>query len=181
MANNVYTYVKITNVSPSGGEFLEELFESEEENKVFKTIYEEFEETRDWMCDNVGAKWCYFEEPFYDPVEKTFTVCCISAWSMPEDFLTELYGRVLPISEHADMFCRYEDEMPNFVGVYGISHNGAEINEYVEADDYEEVIGCSCWDEEADDMNEEWYDSLETYFNECSKDFTVSIKRMEEE
>ena len=181
MANHVYTNFTFENISSEGAEFLDDIFGSEEEGYVFEKVYGEYEPTREWMTENVSAKWCYFEEPFYNEKDRVYTVTAISAWDAPHDFMTELFGKVLSLSDKVDMFCTFEDEMPNFIGVYSLSHTGAEVNEYVEQENYELVLGCPHWDSEIDEEHEEWWDSLSEYFNNVKTEFRVSIRVMEEE
>ena len=102
MANNVYTVMSIESTKKSIEQLTNLLHSEEIENanwqeksglltdKLFKLLYEDYPEnpTREWMTDNIGAKWCWIHDWSYgeDYIDLTFE----SAWHTPEDLFHEL-------------------------------------------------------------------------------------------
>ena len=120
MANNVTFKVSFEQINKAAKERLKEMFSRFQDNdcnfgdmfvdgKEGSPTYEETN-TRNWYNENVGSKWCYFEE--YDD-DYLFGR---SAWAPPSEgfhWLAEQLGEVDP---ELLMNVSFEDEMPNFVG-----------------------------------------------------------------
>jgi len=69
----------------------------------------------DWYTNNVGAKWCHFEEVSFS--DDSFYFELQSAWSYPEPLIERINRQLTNLqAEGTKMFITYEDEMPNFVG-----------------------------------------------------------------
>ena len=58
-----------------------------------------------------------------------------------------------------------DDEMPNFVGVFGLGPNDYDYEEYLEEEDYEQCIGCVPHYETDDgwEHNEDWWDKFDEW------------------
>ena len=81
------------------------------------------------------------------------------------------------------MWCRYDDEMPNFVGVYG-RYKDTDYDECVEDGYYQECIGDTPYstitDEEGEEeieWSETWNDSLDVF---CDKEYSSFQEIIEE-
>jgi len=163
MANHVTSFVSFSNISEEAIKFLDGLSEIDGENKEqdqIKYFCEDYKPEWDWYAENIGPKWMYFD---YVDGDNFSTV---SAWSVPIPFFNKVFETLKALnSPDLRMWVQYEDEMPNFVGVYGL-YQDEVYEEEVEAEDYMNVIGCENWDEETDDYNEDWGYKLGDWFAE---------------
>ena len=132
---------------------------------VSKTFDDEgdLENSYDWYCNNVGAKWCNIEE-----MEDCY-ISGYSAWRQPLELvvnLIEWYANKFDIEVSASM--TYEDEFRNFLGkqYFGTGHNNLQWTAYEGS--YEETDGEQLMeqfsarfpdiDTEADDFD--WYEEV---------------------
>jgi len=125
MANHVNTYVRFEKINEAGLAKLQELYSR---IRVKDTIYEWFSDMwgldkevtdkYDWNCENVGPKWCYFEERGDDYFQTT------SAWSYPEQGLLWLIEQIAEVDPDVLAYVTYEDEMPNFFGCWFMNKEG---------------------------------------------------------
>jgi hypothetical protein len=166
MANHVNTYVRFYEINDEAKAKLQEMYSRVREDQNYKWFsdifvdgaegsptYEETEQYS-WTTENIGPKWCYFED--YD--EDGFS--CTSAWSAPEQGLIKLLEILEEYDPNMITTFQYEDEAPNFFGAY--VYEGSELYDGREDDDEEirELIEglhpeiTEHWDEE----NEEWSD-----------------------
>ena len=194
MANNVYTYISFEDISDEAIAFLDEVGNESDETKIMCMVYdipyhtetsEDKVNTYDWYIENVGAKWMYIEDI------SCYGFSTTSAWSPPLGFCDAIFSKLQSLnSPDLLMWCRYDDEMPNFVGVYG-RYKTMDYDEYVEGDEsYEQCIGDLPYsvipsdnDEEEDEYeyNEDWNDSLDTWCDEEYKFFMNEIKDYEDD
>lgn len=96
----------------------------------------ELENSYDWYCENIGAKWCNIED-----MENCY-ISGYSAWRQPHELvlnLLEWYANKFNVEVRASM--TYEDEFRNFLGkqYYGTGHNNLQWTSY--EGDYEETDG----------------------------------------
>ena len=66
----------------------------------------------------------------------------VTAWSAPEFFFRGLYEKLVSLNSPDAMLASFDDEMPNFVGVFGLGPNDYDYDEYLDEEDYEQCIGC---------------------------------------
>jgi len=83
----------------------------------------ELENSYDWYCDNVGAKWCNIED-----MDGCF-ISGYSAWRQPHELMLniiEWYANKFDTEVNGTM--TYEDEFRNFMGkqYYGTEHNNLQ-------------------------------------------------------
>lgn len=115
-------------------------------NNLFESLYDGIEETRKWMYENIGAKWCYLDD--IDASDDTVYLNIVSAWDFPEglffklsDFLREQYAG-------AKMEGTFEDEGYCFVGACAANQQFRDIEyfhpdeEYFEDPNYRDEDGC---------------------------------------
>ena len=148
MANHVNTSVRFEKLNDAGRAKLQELYSrirtGGQTYQWFSDIFgldKELSDTYQWNTENIGPKWCYFE----DRGEDYFNT--ISAWSYPEYGLSWLFDQIAEADPEFLATVFYEDEMPNFFGVYLFNKDGM-------------IDGCE-WDEdEITEMMEEANPSL---------------------
>ena len=126
MANHVNTNVEFRNLNEAGKAKLAELISrvrpTEEgrhyqwfgdmwvDGKEGSPSYEETDQYA-WTTENIGPKWCYFEDIGDDYFNTT------SAWSYPEDGLVWMFEQISAVNPEVVAVVTYEDEMPNFFGL----------------------------------------------------------------
>jgi len=124
MANHVNTHVYFNKISDAGKAKLQELYSrlrTDKDYEWFSDIFgldPEVTDKYDWNLENVGPKWCYFE----DRSEDSFNT--ISAWSFPENGLLWLFNEIAQVDPEFIASAYYEDEMPNFFGIYIYNKDG---------------------------------------------------------
>ena len=115
--------------------------------------------TRDWMCDNIGAKWAYARE--WDEE----SIAMYSAWSPCGEFAEWIAKEVGKADPDATVRLEYQDEMPNYIGVATYNAEGECDDECIEWDEIQEMCMAEnaelkeLWDEE----NQEWKDEDAAY------------------
>jgi hypothetical protein len=116
MANHVNTSVRFEKLNDAGKAKLQELYSrirNENGYEWFSDIFgldPEITNKYDWNIENVGPKWCHFE----DRGEDYFNT--VSAWSFPQAGLEWLFEQIVSVDPDFIASVMYEDEMPNFFG-----------------------------------------------------------------
>ena len=107
------------------------------------------ENSYDWYCENVGAKWCNIEE-----VDET-QVYGYSAWSPPTEMLGHLAAHM-----KANLRMNYEDEFRNFVGVAFANETGNTSFEEIDGNEFVERL---CEELDIDELPNdfEWFEEYE--------------------
>ena len=187
MAKNVYSYVSFEGLSDKASDVLLSLEEPANETETMCMIYNipyEGESTDDvinsydWYIDNIGAKWISFEDI------SEYGIAATSAGSPPIAFYDALFEKLRSLdSPNMEMWCRYDDEMPNFVGVYG-RYKDTDYDECVGDGDYQECIGDTPYNTITDEDGKEdvewsdtWNDSLDVF---CEKEYGYFREMIEE-
>ena len=115
--------------------------------------------TRDWMCDNIGAKWAYAREWDEDGMSM------YSAWGPCGEFAEWVVKEVCKADPDATGRLEYQDEMPNYIGVATYNKEGMEDDTCIEWDEIQEI--CMEQDPELkelwDEDNGEWKDEEAAY------------------
>ena len=130
MANHVYNYITVSGSNAVVDQFAEigQNFTVQREIKdwegnpmqikEFKAIEEldfmpeyDEEDSYNWYCSNVGAKWCHIEE-----WEGDYMNLC-SAWSACTEFTESLTMHLAKTDPNVQVRHQYEDEFRNFIGV----------------------------------------------------------------
>jgi len=178
MANHVYSYISFVNLSQeaedylnnAGDNFLHSVYNLSEDVDIDTVL---------WYNENVGSKWMNFEEI------NSELVSTVSAWGPPGNFYDALYEKLQSLnSPDLEIWARYDDEMPNFVGCWG-RIGDYDYEECVDEEYYERVIGCTPHildeDGEWEDSNEDWYDELDKWYDSEYDCFLESYKEYLEE
>ena len=111
--------------------------------------------TRDWMCDNIGAKWAYARD--WDEE----SISMYSAWSPCGEFAEWVVKEVCKVDPTATGRLEYQDEMPNYIGVAKYDANGLDDDECIEWEEIQELCMAESpelkelWDEETEDWKDE--------------------------
>jgi len=186
MANHVNTHVRFEKINDAGRAKLQELYSrirpEDGGYEWFSDMWgleKDVTDKYDWNCENVGPKWCYFE----DRDEDAFTT--ISAWSPPENGLIWLFEQIAQADPDFIASVFYEDEMPNFFGIHVYNAEGmvdgsewegeeitemmketipelAELNEETDSEKYWEVWSDNIWDLIAEKQYEVFKEIMET-------------------
>ena len=136
---------------------------NQETDEILRKIFDLPEGTEynwDWYVENIGAKWITFEDVSGEGMST------VTAWSAPEAFFKGLYKKLVSLnSPDAMLWASFDDEMPNFVGVFGLGPNGYDYDEYLDEEDYEQCIGCVPHYETDDgwEHNEDWWDKFDEW------------------
>lgn len=169
MANHVDSYIQFIDLSPKGETELLSIFEEATENEDWYTrLYDKPLEDID-VYEEIGAKWLMLESVEADCLNVT------TAWCAPYAFYKQLYTRLCVSSPDLKMFIRFNDEMPNFVGTYGLGPLNFEYDEYVDEDAYEMCIKASPYNEEGD-FNDDWWEALDTWYDSEFECMMESLK-----
>jgi len=173
MANNVYTVVSIEASKEVLKNFVDKIFtpEVEEANwqkksdlladNLYRLLYKDYpkEYSRDWMTENVGAKWCFIHDWQVDDdiIDLTFD----SAWYPPEELFYELADWFTKRGEF-EMEARSEDEAYLHVSGGYANQNGSEF--IMEDDD---IPGYP--DDEEYDSQEDHDEAVENFYDKISE------------
>ena len=187
MANNVYSYVSFEGLSDKASDVLLSLEEPANETETMCNIYnipyegestDDVVNSYDWYIENVGAKWMSLEDI------SEYGLAATSAWSPPIGFCDALFEKLKSLdSPDLMLWCRYDDEMPNFIGVYG-RYKDTDYDECVGDGDYQECIGDTPYNTITDEDGKEdvewsdtWNDSLDVF---CVKEYGYFREMIEE-
>jgi|TARA_R110000822_G_scaffold101567_1_gene227791 hypothetical protein len=175
MANHVNSNIEFSNISEEASKFLLSLPTDNEE--ILVKIFPDYKSEGEWYIENIGSKWITFDD-IYD-----VTLNITTAWDSPYLFYRNLYDKLHSLgSPDLEMWVQYDDEMPNFVGIFG------RINDYVYEDcihgeNYIDVFGIVPYNEKKEEFEEEWWDRVhEFYADEYSafKECYEQTKEIEE-
>jgi len=189
MANNVYTVVSIESSKKVIKNFVDKIFTPEVEkadwreksdmlaDNLYGLLYKDYPKdnlTRDWMTENVGAKWCFIHDWQVDDdiIDLTFD----SAWYPPEELFHEIADWFTKRGEF-EMEATSEDEAYLHVSGGYANQNGSDficddedLPEYPDDEDFDTT-------EEYDEAVEKFYDTIadrkEDLVNECKQDLIV--------
>ena len=189
MANNVYTVVSIESSKKVIKNFVDKIFTPEVEeadwqkksdilaNNLYGLLYKDYPKdnlTRDWMIENVGAKWCFIHDWQLDDdiIDLTFD----SAWYPPEELFHELADWFAKRGEF-EMEARSEDEAYLHVSGGYANQNGSEfimeddnLPEYPDDEDFDSQ-------EDHDEAVENFYDKIseikDDLILECKQDLLI--------
>jgi hypothetical protein len=168
MANHVNTHVRFEKLNDAGKAKVQELYSriraKENDYEWFSDIFgldKEITDLREWNIEHVGAKWCYFE----DRGEDYFST--VSAWSFPQQGLEWLFEQIKTVDPDFIAAVFYQDEMPNFFGVYVYNKDGMDGCEWGEDGEITELmhemvpsLGELDQEEQSDVYGELWNDNI---------------------
>ena len=147
MANHVNTHVRFEKLNDAGKAKLQELYSrirADNNYEWFSDMWgldQLISNQYEWNLENVGPKWCHFEDRCEDYFATT------SAWTYPQAGIEWLIDQLAEVDPDVLAYVTYEDEMPNFFGCWFFDKNGI-------------VDGCEWEDEEITEMMKEAHPSL---------------------
>ncbi len=191
MANNVYTVVSIEASKEVLKNFVDKIFTAEVEkadwqkksdllaDNLYRLLYKDYpkEYSRDWMTENVGAKWCFVHDWQIDDdiIDLTFD----SAWYPPEELFHEIADWFIKRGEF-EMEARSEDEAYLHVSGGYANQNGSEfimeddnLPEYPDEDDFEDNEDEYAYDEAVDKFYDKISEIKDDLILECKQDLIV--------
>ena len=191
MANNVYTVVSIEASKELIKNFVDKLFTPEVEkadwqkksdlldNNLYRLLYKDYpkEYSREWMTENVGAKWCFVHDWQVDDdmIDLTFD----SAWYPPEELFHELADWFIKRGEF-EMEARSEDEAYLHVSGGYANQNGSEfimedddLPEYPDEDDFEDNKDQYAYDEAIENFYDKISEIKDDLISECKQDLIL--------
>jgi hypothetical protein len=140
MANHVHTAVTFYDMNDAAKKKLKEFYSKVRQDGDYRWFadmfvsdelpYEQLEKY-EWTVNNIGPKWCYFED--YD--DDYFVT--ESAWDSPIPGIEMLLAELSKVDPDFITTIRYEDEMPNFVGA--VVYKGDAEMDYRQ-DEFEELV-----------------------------------------
>ena len=192
MANNVYTVVSIEASKEVLKIFADKLFTPEVEeadwqrkssmiaDNLYGLLYKDYPKdnlTRDWMTENIGAKWCFVHDWQVDDdiIDLTFD----SAWYPPEELFHEIADWFTKRGEF-EMEARSEDEAYLHVSGGYANHNGSEficedegIPEYPNEDDFIDNKDKYAYDEAVENFYDKISEIKDDLILECKQDLLI--------
>jgi hypothetical protein len=156
MANHVNSNIEFDNISEEASKFLLSLPTDNEE--ILGKIFPDYKPEGEWYIENIGSKWITFDD-IYD-----VTLNITTAWIAPYSFYNGLYEKLQSLSSpDLEMWVTYDDEMPNFVGVFG-RIDDYEYEDCIEEEHYKAVFGITASNEEKEEFDEEWWDRVHEFY-----------------
>lgn len=125
-----------------------------------------------WTTDVIGPKWCYIQD-FDDDGCSGY-----SAWSAPEEGLVKILEELEELDPNIITSFYYDDEMPNFYGVY--VYEGSEMEDGFE-DDEDELRDRIFSNEEYKHIKEQWDEDNVEWVTDDDGDQTDESSAAEEE
>ena len=192
MANNVYTVVSIESSKKVIKNFVDKIFTPEVEeadwqkksgllaDNLYGLLYKDYPKdnlTREWMTENVGAKWCFIHDWQIDDdiIDLTFD----SAWYPPEELFHELADWFIKRGEF-EMEARSEDEAYLHVSGGYANQNGSEfimedddLPEYPDEDDFADNEDQYAYDEAVEKFYDKISEIKDDLILECKQDLIL--------
>ena len=191
MANNVYTVVSIEASKEVLKNFADKIFTPEVEeadwqkksdllaDNLYRLLYKDYpkEYSRDWMTENIGAKWCFVHDWQVDDdiIDLTFD----SAWYPPEELFHQLSDWFTKRGEF-EMEARSEDEAYLHVSGGYANQNGSEfimedddLPEYPDEDDFEDNKDQYAYDEAVENFYDKISEIKDDLILECKQDLIL--------
>ncbi|MEK9696026.1 MAG: hypothetical protein VW270_09685 [Candidatus Poseidoniales archaeon] len=174
MANHVSSYIQFDNLTEQTEKMMEEIFDNSMNKESSECLYELYSHVHkqsfneeehgniSWWSDEVGSKWLVIEDAESDSLAIT------TAWTPPYGFYKTLYKMVAEHSPEAIMWVRYDDEMPNFIGCWGMAPGDYDYEECLDEEYYEKAIGSLPYIEDENgesEWNDEWWDKLDEFYD----------------
>jgi hypothetical protein len=193
MANHVSTQVMFRRINDAGKAKLAELIarirptEDGRHYQWFGDMWVDgkdgsptYEETDQyvWTTENIGPKWCYFEDIGDDYFNTT------SAWSWPQQGMEWLFDQIAEVDQEFLATVTYEDEMPNFYGAVVYDADGivdmidsdSDDIEYELEEKFPEMAGMKDEDDErTDEYWDLWNEHIWEHMSDVQWEFLSSV------
>jgi hypothetical protein len=195
MANEMSTYVRVSNGDQRVAERLKELFTPSEgkyevtaidvlnrmlgKNYSYREDKEGWDREVDWPTNEIwdsyiGPKWMYVDYDHSDEPEDSH-IMIRSAWSVPNEFLEKLAEELYTIKEDCYISGTYEDESYNPMGAFIYAKDWDDIEDLDEEIDYDRIWEDDEYREELQYATNDLRDSLEESYLEHLKEENENI------
>lgn len=195
MANEMSTYVRVSNGDQRVAERLKELFTPTEGkyevtaidilNRMLGTNYsyredrEGWDREADWPTQEIwdsyiGPKWMYVDYDHSDEPEDCH-IMIRSAWSVPNEFLEKLAEELYTIKDDCYISGTYEDESYNPMGAFIYAKDWDDLEDLDEEIDYDRIWEDDEYREELQYATNDLRDSLEESYLEHLKEENENI------
>jgi hypothetical protein len=195
MANEMSTYVRVSNGDQRVAERLKELFTPNEgkyevtaidilnrmlgKNYSYREDREGWDKEVDWPTDEIwdsyiGPKWMYVDYDHSDEPEDSH-IMIRSAWSVPTEFLERLAEELYTIKEDCYISGTYEDESYNPMGAFIYAKDWDDLEDLDEEIDYDRIWEDDEYREELQYATNDLRDSLEESYLEHLKEENENI------
>ena len=190
MANEMSTYVRVSNGNQKVAERLKELFTPAEGkyevtavdvlNRMLGTNYsyredrEGWDREVDWPTNEIwdsyiGPKWMFVDYDHSDEPEDSH-IMIRSAWSVPTEFLEKLAEELYTIKEDCYISGTYEDESYDPMGAFIYAKDWDDLEDLDEEIDYDRIWEDDEYREELQYATNDLRDSLEESYLEHLKE-----------
>ena len=180
MANNVYNYLEVQEITPEGQKVWDSFMEridALDHNGHLTGLFYEADEDGYWIVPDdvhaseaVGAKWAFASD--FD--ENSMRV--ESAWAPVIPLVEHIAEEIGKVDPDVQLVLTYEDEMPNFIGVATFTADGVDNDHSIDYDDLQDIIFSEnpelreMWDEDENDWKEGKEDEGQDAYNEIQWD-----------
>ena len=165
MANNVYNYLEVQDITPEGQKVWDSFVERINAlpgNGHLTGLFYEADEDGYWILpegvyyagEAVGAKWAFATELDEESMRIE------SAWSPVIPLAEHIAMEIGKVDPDVQLVLSYEDEMPNFIGVTTFTADGIDTDNDLDHEDIQEMIFTQhpdireMWDEDECDWKE---------------------------
>lgn len=190
MANEMSTYVRVSNGNQKVAERLKELFTPAEgkyevtaidvlnrmlgKNYSYREDREGWDREVDWPTNEIwdsyiGPKWMYVDYDHSDEPEDSH-IMIRSAWSVPTEFLEKLAEELYTIKEDCYISGTYEDESYDPMGAFIYAKDWDDLEDLDEEIDYDRIWEDDEYREELQYATNDLRDSLEESYLEHLKE-----------
>ena len=174
MANEMTSFVRVKNANDDVVKRLKEIFTPSEGkydvnsielmNRIYGTNYsyeadkENWDRDTDWPSNEeweakMGPKWSYGEEFYMEKGDEEGSFIIRSAWSVPQNLLSNIAKELYTIKEDCYIVGNYEDESYDPVGAFLYANGWDDIEDLDSGYDSEDL-----WED--DELREQMQDEL---------------------
>ena len=174
MANEMTSFVRVKNANDDVVKRLKEIFTPSEGkydvnsielmNRIYGTNYsyeadkEDWDRDTDWPSneeweEKLGPKWSYGEEFYMEEGDEEGSFIIRSAWSVPQNLLSNIAKELYTIKEDCYIVGNYEDESYDPVGAFLYANGWDDIEDLDSGYDPEDL-----WED--DELREQMNDEL---------------------
>ena len=164
MANNVYNYLEVQDITPEGQKVWDsfvERIEALDHNGHLTGLFYEADEDGYWIVPDdvhaseaVGAKWAFATELDEESMRIE------SAWAPVIPLVDHIAKEIGKVDPDVQLVLTYEDEMPNFIGVTTFTADGIDTDNDLDHEDILEMVFTQhpdireMWDEDEGEWKE---------------------------
>ena len=164
MANNVYNYLQVQDITPEGQKVWDsfvERIENLDHNGHLTGLFYEADEDGYWIVPDdvhaseaVGAKWAFATELDEESIRIE------SAWAPVIPLVDHIAKEIGKVDPDVQLLLTYEDEMPNFIGVTTFTADGIDTDNDLDHEDILEMVFTQhpdireMWDEDEGEWKE---------------------------